>query len=267
MIRLEVKWIKIATDIFDNKKIKQIECQPDGDSIIVVWFKLLCLAGNTNDSGMVYITKDIPYTEQMLSIQFNRPLDLVQNALNVFQKFGMIHIVDDILHVSNWEKYQNVDGLERIREQTRKRVEKHRNKNKLLQLDSCNVTCNATETQCNAIDKDIDKKENKNIIDTVVSMYNETCVSFPKCTAVSEKRKKSIKARLNNGYTVEDFKTVFDKAEASTFLKGGNKNDWKATFDWLISDGNFAKVLDGNYDNTSHFVDYSDPNRYSQKGW
>lgn len=122
-------------------------------------------------------------------------------------------------------------------------------------------------TLSNATDKDIDKKENKNIIDTVVSMYNETCVSFPKCTAVSEKRKKSIKAHLNNGYTVEDFKTVFDKAEASTFLKGGNKNDWKATFDWLISDGNFAKVLDGNYDNTSHFVDYSDPNRYSQKGW
>lgn len=65
----EVKWIKIATEIFDNRKIKQIENLPDGDSIIVIWFKLLCLAGNINDNGMVYFTQEIPYTEQMPPIE------------------------------------------------------------------------------------------------------------------------------------------------------------------------------------------------------
>ena len=54
----DIKWIKIVTDMFDNRKIRQIECLPDGDSIIVIWMKLLCLAGQTNDNGMVYFTKD-----------------------------------------------------------------------------------------------------------------------------------------------------------------------------------------------------------------
>lgn len=107
----EVKWIKIAADIFDNRKIRQIVCIPDGDSIIVVWVKLLCLAGNINDSGMIYFTKEIPYTDQMLATQFNRPLATVQLALKTFENFGMIELVDNILHISNWEKYQNVDGM------------------------------------------------------------------------------------------------------------------------------------------------------------
>jgi hypothetical protein len=78
-------------------------------------------------------------------------------------------------------------------------------------------------------------------------MYNDTCVSFPRLTALSQARKKAIKARLKI-YTVEDFQTLFLKAETSRFLKGENSKDWSATFDWLIKDANMAKVLDGNYD-------------------
>lgn len=81
----------------------------------------------------------------------------------------------------------------------------------------------------------------------IADMYNDTCVSFPRLTTLSEARKKAIKARFNN-YTLEDFKKLFTKAEASTFLKGGNNRNWTATFDWLIKDTNMAKVLDGNYD-------------------
>lgn len=134
----EVKWIKIATDIFDNQKIKVIESMPEGDAIIVIWFKILMLAGNVNDGGNVYFTKDIPYTEQMLSTVFNRPLTTIQLALNTFEKFGMIEIVDDIIQVSNWEKYQNVNGLDKIREQNRIRVAKHREQKRLeMESQSC----------------------------------------------------------------------------------------------------------------------------------
>ena len=77
-------------------------------------------------------------------------------------------------------------------------------------------------------------------------MYNDTCVSFPRLIVLSEKRKKAIKARLNT-YSVGDFKTVFEMAESSSFLKGQNSRNWSATFDWLIADANMAKVLDGNY--------------------
>lgn len=82
----------------------------------------------------------------------------------------------------------------------------------------------------------------------IADMYNNTCVSFPRLQTLSEARKKAIKARLKT-YSIDDFRTLFEKAEASSFLKGNNNRNWSATFDWLIKDSNMAKVLDGNYDN------------------
>lgn len=142
--------------------------------------------------------------------------------------------------------YQNIEGMDKIREQTRKRVAKHREKQKLLQ-------CNVTVTGSNAADIEEDKEEEIEIerekIDYkgIVNTFNSVCVSFPSVKVISDARKKAIKARLKN-YSVDDFRTLFEKAEASSFLKGKNISNWSATFDWLIKDSNMAKVLDGNYD-------------------
>lgn len=167
----DVKWIKIVTNIFDNRKIRQIEKLPEADAIIITWFKLLCLAGDINENGLIMITKDIPYTDEMLANEFNKPIATIRLALEIFQKFNMIEIINNIYCVSNWEKYQNVDGLEKIREQTRKRVAQHRERQKQLTLTESNVTCNVTVTQSNATDKekeidkdieiDINKKKKK----------------------------------------------------------------------------------------------------------
>lgn len=246
----DVKWIKLATNIFDNRKIRQIETLPDGNAVIVLWLKLLCLAGSINDSGAIYFTKEIPYTEQMMAAQFNMPLATVQLALRTFEQFGMIEVEDDILLIANWEKYQNIEGMERIREQNRnrKRVQREREKQALLGSSDGHVTV----TQCHATDIDKDKEEDKerDKIDykAVVALYNSICISFPSVKAISANRQKAIRARLNS-YTMDDFRLLFEKAEASDFLKGKNGNDWSATFDWLIKDANMAKVLDGNYDN------------------
>lgn len=82
----------------------------------------------------------------------------------------------------------------------------------------------------------------------IKAMYNEICKSLPRCTAMSDARKKAIKARFSSGYTLDDFKRLFEKTEASSFMKGANSRNWRATFDWLLKDANMAKVLDGNYD-------------------
>ena len=247
----DVKWIKLSTDIFDNRKIRQIECLPDGDSIIVIWVKLMCLAGEINDCGMVYFTREIPYTDQMLAQQFNRPLTTVQMALNTFQQFGMIQVIDNILHISNWEKYQNVEGMERIREQNRLRQKKWYDKQKALP----NVRNNVSITQSNATEEDIEEDKEKDIerdkkidYNGIMDAYNTICHSFPSIRSLSEARKKAIKARLNT-YTVEDIHEVFRKAESSDFLKGKNDRNWQANFDWIMKDANIAKILDGNYDN------------------
>lgn len=167
----DVKWIKIAVDMFDNRKIKQIGSMPEGDSLLLMWVQLLCLAGNVNDGGFIYLTKEIPYTDEMLATQFNKPISTVRLALKTFEQFGMIEIINNMIFLSSWEKYQSIDRLTEIREQTRARVAKHREKQKLLaagQLDGeSNVTCNVTVTQGNVlekdIDKDIDKDKNKSI--------------------------------------------------------------------------------------------------------
>lgn len=272
----DVKWIKIVTDIFDNRKIRQIEIMPEGDSILVIWFKLICLAGSINDNGMIYLTKDIPYTEEMLANQFNRPLNTVRMALQVFVQFGMIEIEDNFLHLSSWEKYQSVDKMERIKEQAR--IRKQRQRQKMLS-ESCengentqNVTqCHADVTghvtQCHAIEEDIERdidiegdKEKRDKepphaeraasvpYEEIRNLYNSICVSFSKCTVMSDARRKAVAARFKSGYDMESFLQLFQKAEASSFLKGRNSRNWTANFDWLIKDTNFAKVMDGNYD-------------------
>ena len=168
----DVKWIKITTNIFENRKIRQIECLPDGDSIIVIWVKLLCLAGSINDSGMLYITKEIPYTEQMLATQFNRPLATIQLAMRTFEQFGMLEVIDDVLHISNWEKYQSADKLAELKEYNRIAQRKSREKKKLLNdVNDMSMTCQP----CQGIDKSrVDKIRKEEIrVDVVVGQEND----------------------------------------------------------------------------------------------
>lgn len=85
---------------------------------------------------------------------------------------------------------------------------------------------------------------------TIVDMYNRICVSYPKVTKLSESRKKAIRARLKM-YSIEEFQKLFEMAEGSSFLKGSNNRNWSASFDWLVKDANMAKVLDGNYSDST----------------
>ena len=110
-------------------------------------------------------------------------------------------------------------------------------------------TTNRPQADTNNNDNNENNENNVNIYyQQIADMYNNICISFPRMTILSDRRKKAIKARLNT-YTVEQFREMFTKAEASAFLKGANNRNWQANLDWLITDSNMAKVLDGNYDN------------------
>ena len=152
----DVKWIKIAVDIFDNRKIKQIETMPDGESLLIIWFKLLCLAGNVNDGGLIYLTKEIPYTDEMLATQFNKPLANVRLALKTFEAFGMVEIINNIIYLSSWEKYQNTDRLAEIREKDRERKRKKRAEKRLVLDSPQSVRGQSVDSPHIDIDKDID---------------------------------------------------------------------------------------------------------------
>lgn len=255
-----MKWIKITTDIFDDEKILLIESLPEADSIIVIWFKLLCLAGKMNNSGVFTMNNRIAYTDKMLATIFRRKDSTVQLALKTFESYGMIEVVDDIITIPNWGKHQNVDKIEAKNNYMKEYMREYREKQK-------NLTCKTngkTNSKSNVslleedkereeekeVDKEKEKGKEKSNTDyqQIIDLFNDTCVSFPKVRSLSDARKKAIKARLKT-YSADDLKRAFEMAEASDFLKGKNNRDWQATYDWIMCDRNMAKILDGNYNN------------------
>ena len=254
----DVKWIKITTDIFDDEKILLIESLPDSYAIITVWFKLLCLAGKQNNSGVFMMNNQIAYTDKMLATIFRMKETTVTMAIQTFEQFGMVEIIDGVITIPNWNKHQSLDAYEKKKERDRLYQQERRANQRLLikkssdsqPTQSSDIVVSEEDKEKEERNKNIDNKE-KNNYQHIIDLYNSICVSLPSVRSLSEARKKAIKARLNV-YTVDDFEQVFKNAENSSFLKGGNNSNWTATFDWLIKDSNFAKVLDGNYtDNNS----------------
>ena len=160
---MEIKWIKLDVTLFANRKIKQLRTLPDGDSLVVIWLQLMCLAGAVNDNGRVYFTEDMPYSEEMLATAFDEPLARVQTAMKLFRQFGMIGTSDEVICITNWEKYQASDRMADIREYNRLAQQKHRKK---ICQDDVNDNVNdmsMTCQRCQGTDKEIDIDKEKEL--------------------------------------------------------------------------------------------------------
>lgn len=252
----DVKWIKITTDMFDNRKIKHLRRLPDGNNIVLIWVMLLTMAGRCNSGGMIFLTENIPYTPKMLADELDFEENTVRLALEALERLGMVVMSNGCFAIARWSEHQNIDGMDKIRESKRLAQARWRAKQKELPpaVDSTvDSTVDRERISVDDAEEDIEeereeeKERDKIDYKGIVAAFNSICVSFPSVKALSDARKKAIKARLNT-YSLDDFKTLFEKAEASSFLKGKNNSNWSATFDWLIKDSNMAKVLDGNYD-------------------
>ena len=149
----EVKWVKLTTDMFDNRKIKHLRRLPEGNNIVLIWVMLLTMAGRCNSGGMIFLTENIPYTPKMLADELDFEENTVALALNVLEQLDMIVTDNGFFTIAGWEEYQNVEGMEKIREQTRKRVAKCRER-KMLSQGS--VTSNVTVTDGNGIEVDVE---------------------------------------------------------------------------------------------------------------
>lgn len=152
----EAEWIKLYLKTFrTSRKISAIERMKNGDTFIVIWFKLLCLAGEINDDGAVYITSKKPFDSVSLADELKKPRAVVDAAIKVFEEHDMLFKDDaGFIQILNWEKYQNVEGLEKIRKQTRERVARCRANKSNADVTQCNATGNADVTQCNAIEEE-----------------------------------------------------------------------------------------------------------------
>lgn len=205
----DVKWVKITTDMFDNRKIKHLRRLPDGDSIVLIWVMFLTLAGRCNANGLIFLTENIPYTAKMLADELNFEESTVLLAIQSLEQLGMIQTNSEgFLAVTGWAEHQNIDRLSEIREYNRLAKQRSREKQKLLQ-DANDKSMTSQSCQETDIDIEEDIEEDKEIYIKVVSHLNEKAET--KYKPSSSKTQKCIHARLAEGFTLDDFLTVIDK--------------------------------------------------------
>lgn len=219
----EITWIKLKTDMFENDKIKLIEALPDKDTIIVIWVKLLTAAGKANSNGFIMLTENIPMNEEEMATIFNRPINTVRLALQTFKRYGMIEVEDEAIRIKNWETHQNIDGMDRIKEQNRLRKQRQRERQKQLQIGHVM----SRDSHATDIEKelDIERDKEREEKDTYKKPGKPADISLPYQSIVqylnqmagtnyrhtTKKTQQLIKARFQEGFTEDNFKTVIDK--------------------------------------------------------
>lgn len=270
----DVKWIKICSDIFDDEKIMLIENLPSADSIIVIWFKLLCLAGKNNNSGVFILNDKIAYTDEMLATVFRRDINTVRLALKTFENYGMIEIVSGVYTIPNWGKYQNLDKIEQKSQYMRNYMQEYRKKQKdKIECKTNSKLYGKANSKTNVssaevYNKELDKKELDNK-EKEIEEENDLIVSkdtirqadvqrtidewntleefgITPVKRMTPKREQAVKARIRQNH-IDDILEAIGNIRHSSFLQGQNKNGWMVTFDWFLKPGNFAKVFEGQY--------------------
>ena len=152
----DVKWIKLTTNMFDNRKIKHLRRLPEGNSIVLIWVMLLTMAGRCNANGMIFLTENIPYTPKMLADELDFEENTVKLALEALEQFNMIVTDGKYFAIAGWEEYQNIEGMEKIREQNRKRVADYRARKKQELIGNRN-TCEYCGKEGTTVDHIIPK--------------------------------------------------------------------------------------------------------------
>lgn len=257
----DVQWVKIMTDMFDNRKIKHIRKLPEGNNIILIWVMLLSLAGRCNASGMIFLTENIPYTNKMLADELGFEESVICMSLEVLERFRMISRDEEMmLSVNNWDKYQNIEGMDRIREQNRIRKQRQRERQKRLDSHVTSRDSHATDID---IDKDIEEDIEYITISKDIVRQTEAVQRCVKAwnslsdygiktisrIGSSSQRYQRLVARIKE-YGIDSVLEAIERIKHSKFLcgKSNSKQQWVITFDWFVLPNNFPKVLDGNYD-------------------
>lgn len=212
----EISWIKLKTTMFDDEKIRLIQAVPESDAILVIWIRLLVLAGKTNDDGLIYIQRNMPYSEEMLATLFGKNVNTVRLALKTLAGFNMIDLNNDgLIAISNWEKHQNIEGMEQVRLKNAERNRKYRERKKQELLEASR---DVSVTSRDGTDIDIDKE-----VDIDKEIDKEREIDKEK----EPKKKKKTSPRHKYG----EYKNVLLNDEQLEKLKEEFPNDWEQRID------------------------------------
>lgn len=241
-----IKWIKIYTNMVSNKKIRRIRTLPEGNNIILIWVFLIAQAGESNKNGALYLTDTIPFTPEDLAVEFDFDISIIKFALITLEKYAMVEVFDDVIYIKNWDEYQNVEGLEKIRIQNRdrKRIERA-GKKLLLEEGKESRDSHVTVTQSHATEIDIELEIEEEYIpySEIIDYLNaKTGKNFsPKTEATM----KFINARWGEGKTLEDFRRVIDTKCKD--WRGKKDREGKSLDNWLRPNTLFSPTNFENY--------------------
>ena len=212
----EVKWVKITTDMFDNRKIKHLRRLPDGNNIVLIWVMLLTMAGRCNAGGRIFLTEDIPYTPKMLADELDFEENTVSLALEALERLNMIVQEGGELSIANWEEYQNIEGMDKIREQNRAR--KQRQRQKSLPERDLSRDSHVTVTQCHATEEEEegDKEKEKEIHSFIQAPQSENFNGFVEKSVENSKRS-FLQGSLGRGVVLLSDEQLDDLLEKLSF--------------------------------------------------
>ncbi len=219
----DVKWIKLTTDMFDNRKIKHLRRLPEGNNIVLIWVMLLTMAGRCNSSGMIFLTENIPYTPKMLADELDFEENTVQLALKALEQLNMVVTDQGFFTIAGWEEYQNIEGMEKIRESKRLAQAKWRAKQKALpELSTVDSTVDSTEIKSGNAEVDIEEEKDVDKDKEVKKRRKKTKDFSPPTLEEVEAYCASRNNRVNA-------KSFYDYFSASDWVdsKGNKVRNWK----------------------------------------
>lgn len=155
----KVEWIKVSTGLFDHWKIRHILTHRSGEIMVLLWLRLLILAGQLNKRGVLALSDTVPYDAETLSKTFGKSKKLMTDTLQLFQELSMIHVSEDgFISIAGWEEHQNIDGMETIREKSRQRQAKYRKRQREMKEAQRNeiITLHNAREEERDLDKDKD---------------------------------------------------------------------------------------------------------------
>lgn len=272
-------WLKLQDDFFSSKRIKKLRKLAGGDTYTIIYLKMQLLAMKQG-GYLEYTGLESSFAEE-LALDLDEEPDNVSVTVHYLLSCGLLETSNDrdfFLPYAVINTGSESASAKRVREhRERKALQSNAPVTPMKQIGNGEIEIEKEIEK--EIEIEIEEKEEKEPDDkrpettpptsshipyeAVRELYNIHCPSLSRCTVLSDARKKAIKARFSSGYTAMDFKTLFIKAEASSFLKGGNNQNWRANFDWLIKDSNMAKVLDGNYDDRGNHANRNEPQQSS----
>lgn len=125
-----VKWVKLCTDIFSNRKVKILLKERDGDTFFRVWIQLLTIAGECNRSGGLFLNDNKPFTLKELANIIGKTEKKFEKILTKMIELGMITYEQNTYIIKNWGKYQSIDKLEKMRIDNNERQRRYRERKK-----------------------------------------------------------------------------------------------------------------------------------------